>query len=305
MKGDIIRKIATKAIIFAKKASPYVLAALSAAGTVAVTVEAVKEIRKNTPKVTYIKPDEEPSKPEETDDSENRATIVYMASSDVDIWKHKIITAVKTYYKPILFGISSITSLAGSVFIFNKRQRNLIIAMNQMADVIKRYSQAMTATAAAGGTIAFNKLEPNESKEYIQPDEDDGKKLFYDPVFKYEFRASIEDFLDAAYKTSTQFAKDGGVSVRYFYKCMNVPPPIEEDPNGYVGWGWYMDEENDWFDFYGEDAGYVGIQCTPVTVNDDFEYIQIGYFQAPMFNMNGRMLDGKGRNFYDMEWLND
>ena len=304
MKGRTIRRLAIKTMIFAKKALPYVLTALSAAGTVAVTVEAVKAIKKNTPEVYYAKQDDSI---DVLDEKGDQGAIVCISNSNAEALRKKIVNGVKTYWKPIVYCTGSLACLAGSTFIFTKRQQQMLIGLSQMENLLRRYTNAAVATAGAGGAAALNKLEPSNYPENIPFDiEDDGKVLFWDPVFDYWFRASMENFLDGAYKTSSEFSKQGSVSVLYFYKQMEVPSPIDEDENGYLGWGWWIDDDLEWCDFYGEDCGYLAISCTEVkTINDDIEYREICYYHAPMFNMNGRMLDGKGRNFYDLKWLYD
>ena len=308
MKGRTIRQVFIKMMIFAKKASPYVLAGLSAAGTVAVTVEAVKEIKKNTPETIYLNENDEVVSgafPDEDISQEEADELPIFKGTKFEIVKDKAVNAIKLYWKPIIFGTESIACLFGSVFIFSKRQKQLIVATYQMQQLLQRYTQAATATAGVGGTALLSKLEPENRPEETPFDiEDDGKIQFWDPVFKYWFRASMENFLDAAYGTSTEFSKNGAVPISYFYKRMGVPVPIDDDENGYFGWGWWIDDDLEWCDFYGDDAGYLGISCSEVkTIDDDLEYREICYYQAPMFNANGRMLDGDGNDFYDLKWL--
>ena len=303
MRTRTIKRLAIKALIFLKKAAPYALAAASAAGTVAVTVEAVKEIKKNTPKVYYAKQDETI---EDLEKKNEEGAIIQIVNSDIDIYKNKIAFAVKNYWKPIALCAGSLTCLAGSTFIFTKRQQQLIIATHQMESLLQRYSQAAGATAAAGGAAVANKLAPTEPPSEEMLMQDDGKVLFWDPVFNCYFRATELEFTEAAYQICIDFTRDQMALVSTFYKYLGAPPPVDEDGNGYLGWGWFVDDDFRWFDFYGEESTFLGITYTPVkTMDDGLEYREVCYYHAPMFNKNGRMLDGKGRDFYDLSWLTD
>lgn len=262
MKGATIRRMAMKALIFAKKAVPYVLAAVSAAGTVAVTVEAVKEIKKNTPVV------------------ENQEETV----------KEKVVRNIKTYWKPITFGVGSITCQAASVFIFTKRQQRLVIATHQMETLLRRYADAANATAVAGGAAVANKLTPSEypSTDDTPFDTDadsDGLTLFWDPIFDYWFRADERDFLRAAKDTSHSFAFYGVETAENFYLRMGVDPPIDKDGNEWIGWGWYMND--DWVNGWAEYSGYIDIDFSNIrTMDDGLEYREVCYFQEPYFDMD-------------------
>lgn len=280
MKGRTLKRLAIKALIFAKKASPYVLAVLSAAGTVAVTVEAVKEIKKN----------EVEEVPEENNENKTKFEIV----------KDKTIKAAKLYWKPITFCVGSIVCQAGSVFIFTKRQQRLLIATHQLERLIERYNQALGVTAATGGVTVANKLAPTEYPEDSPVDVDnDGKVLFWDPIFDYWFRTSQLYFTEAAYQTCVDFCMYGGASVNRFYECMDVTPPIDDNKDGYVGWGWYVDDDYRWNDYYGEACGFIGITYSkPMTTPDGLEYREVMYYHTPMFNMNGEMYDHHGKSYF-------
>ena len=301
MKGRTIRRMAIKAMIFARKAVPYALAALSAAGTIAVTVEAVKEIKKTKDPVIYLKEGED--LPENIKITEE--TAVFKGTS-FEIAKDKIKWFFKDYWKPISLGVGSIACQTGSVFIFTKRQQQLIIATHQLESLLHRYTQAATATAAIGGTAVVNKLAPAEppSPELTNDIYDNGKVLFWDPIFNYYFEVTELQFTSACYQVTVDFSKSGMVPISQFYYYLGVPSPVDEDENGYLGWGWFVDEESYWHDFYGEESGFIGISYSPVKVMDDgLEYREVEYYHAPMFNMNGRMLDGNGNYFYDLKWL--
>ena len=305
MKGTTLKRLAIKVLIFAKKAAPYVLATASAAGTVAITVEAVKEIKKNTEPIIYVKNGEDiPEEVEVTD--ENRDELLIFKGTPFEIAKDKTINAIKAYWKPITFCAFSLGCQFGSVFIFTKRQRQLIIATHQMETLLQRYSQAAGTTAAIGGAAAVNKLAPVDPPSEELTNSDDGKVLFWDPVFNCYFRATELAFTEAAYQICIDFTRDQMALVSTFYKYLGLPTPVDEDENGYLGWGWFVDDDFRWYDFYGEEATFLGITYGPVTTMDDgLEYREVNYYHAPMFNMNGRMLDGKGRDFYDLSWLKD
>ncbi len=304
MKGTTLKRLAIKALIFAKKAAPYVLATASAAGTVAVTIEAVKEIKKNTPKVYYAKQNEIV---EDLEQKSEDGTIVCIENNNVDIFKKKVISGIKNYWKPITFCALSLGCQVGSVFIFTKRQQQLIVATHQMEMLLQRYSQAMGTTAAAGGAAIANKLTPTDppDEELVKEnDQDDGKVLFWDPIFNCWFRASELTFTEAAYQICIDFTKNQMALVSTFYKYLDVTSPVDEDENGYLGWGWFVDDDYEWYDFYGEEATFLGITYGDVkTLDDGLEYREVVYYHIPMFNMNGRMLDGDGRNFYDLGWF--
>ena len=271
MKGETIKRLAVKALIFAKKASPYVLAAVSATGTIMVTVEAIKA--KNPP----------------VDIPENKK-----------ITKEKVKTYAKTYWKPVLYCAGSLACQAGSLFIFSKRQKQLVIATHQMEMLLNRYTEAMAATAGVGGAAALNKLEPTNYPEAEPVDVDnDGKELFWDPVFNYWFRTSKLYFTEAAYQTCVDFTMTGAALLSKFYYYMDVDPPTDEDENGYIGWGWFIDDDYRWHDYYGEASGFVGITYSdPKVTSDGLEYREVLYYHHPMFDMNGLMLDINGKNFY-------
>lgn len=297
MKGVTIKRLAIKLLIFAKKAAPYVLATASAAGTVAVTIEAVKEIQKNTPKVYYAKQDDTI---DELDKKSEDGTLICIVKSDTDILKKKLISGIKTYWKPITFCTFSIGCQVGSVFIFTKRQQQLVIATHQMENLLRRYTEAATATAGVGGAAAVNKLEPTNypEKEEMSVD-DDGKCLFWDPVFNYWFRTSQLYFTEAAYQTCVNFCMYGGASVSEFYKFMDVTPPQDENEDGYLGWGWYVDDDFKWCDYYGEASTFIGITYSePKTTSDGLEYREVCYYHQPMFNMNGLMMDINGKDYF-------
>ena len=303
MKGRTLKRLAVKVLIFAKKAAPYVLATASAAGTVAVTIEAVKEIKKNTPKVYYAKQDDTI---DDLDKKSEDGTLICIANSNTDILKKKIIAGIKTYWKPVTFCAFSVGCQFGSVFIFTKRQHQLIVATHQMEALLQRYSQAAGTTAAAGGAAVVNKLVPTDPPSEDIAKADDGKVLFWDPVFNCYFRATELAFTEAAYQICIDFTRDQMALVSTFYKYLGLPAPVDEDENGYLGWGWFVDDDFRWYDFYGEEATFLGITYGPVTTMDDgLEYRVVDYYHAPMFNMNGRMVDGKGRDFYDLSWLKD
>ena len=282
MKGATIRRLAVKALAFARKATPYVLATLSAAGTVAVTVEAVKEIRKNTPKVYYAKQDETV---EDLEQKGEDGVIVCIANNTIDIWKHKIVDYTKAYWKPVTFCLSSIACQVGSVFIFTKRQQRLIIATHQLENLLRRYTDAAAATAGVAGTAVVNKLAPTEYPEEAPFDVDsDGLTQFWDPVFNYWFRADERDFLRAAKDTSHAFAFYGAETVENFYLRMGADPPTDSNGDGYIGWGWYADDE--WVMGWQEYSGYVDIDFSSIKTTDDgLEYRIVNYFQGPEFNM--------------------
>ena len=280
MKGRTIRRVIIKAMIFARKAAPYVLAGLSAAGTIAVTVEAVKEIKKNSPDVIYVNEGED--LPEDVVITEETAVF---KGTKYEIAKFKVQNGIKTYWKPVSFCIGSLTCQAASVFIFTKRQQQLIIATHQMEELLHRYSQAAGTTALAGGAVAANKLEPAEYPEEPPFDVDtDGLTQFWDPVFNYWFRADERDFLRAAKDTSHAFAFYGAETVENFYLRMGADPPTDSNGDGYIGWGWNADDE--WVMGWQEYSGYVDIDFSSIKTTDDgLEYRIVNYFQGPEFNM--------------------
>ena len=281
MKGATIRRLAVKALAFARKATPYVLATLSAAGTVAVTVEAVKEIRKNTPKVYYAKQDEIV---EDLEQKGEDGTIICIANNTIDIWKHKIVDYTKAYWKPVIFCLSSIACQAGSVFIFTKRQQRLIIATHQLENLLRRYTDAAAATAGVAGTAVVNKLSPVETPPFDPDVDNDGLTLFWDPVFDYWFRADERDFLRASKDTSHSFVYYGAETAENFYLRMGADPPVDKNGDGWIGWGWYMDD--DWVSGWCEYSGYIDIDFSNKMMTDDgLEYRQVQYFQEPYFNM--------------------
>lgn len=287
MNTAVIRRLAIKAMIFAKKAVPYVLATASAAGTVAVTVEAVKEIRKNTPKVHYAKQNET------IEDLEQRGQdgeIVQIVNSGVDIWKHRIADGFKYYWRPIMFCVGSLACQASSVFIFTKRQQQLIIATHQMESLLRRYAEAATATTGVGGAAVANRLVPDIYPEQASFDADnDGMTLFWDPLFNYWFRANDADFMRAAKDTSHCFSLYGADTVENFYARMGVDPPVDSKGNEYTGWGWYMDDE--WVEGWCEYSGYIDINYSDlITTDDGLEYREVSYFQEPSFNMENLMV---------------
>lgn len=292
MKGTTIKRLAIKLMIFAKKAAPYVLATASAAGTVAVTVEAVKEIRKNTPKVYYAKPDDVIDDLEKKDEE---GTIVCIANNDIDIWKRKIVAGVKTYWKPITFCAGSLACLAGSTFIFSKRQKQLIIATYQMQQLLQKYTEAATATAGVGGTAVLNKITSENVPEELldKTVDDDGCELFYDPCFGsngYYFRTSLAAFEAACKDTMHCFYANGCDTVENFYIRMGVAPPVDDKGDAYVGWGWVNDEEfvHDWCE-YSYDI-YIG--CSAVMATDDgLECRLVCYDKPPKFYMSMLLSD--------------
>ena len=302
MKGATIRKLAVKTMIFAKKALPYVLAVVSAAGTVAVTVEAVKEIKKNDQKVYYATPDDEIDK---LDEKEENGITVCISDSKLDAVKKTIIHDIKTYWKPITFCVGSLAFQFSSVFIFSKRQKQLVIATYQLENLLRRYTEAATATAGVAGSAAISKLEPTS---YPEPEEapfdidNDGKTLFWDPVFNYWFRTSELYFTEAAYQTCVDFCMKGSALVSKFYGYMDVDPPRDDREDEFIGWGWFIDDDFNWYDYYGEASNFVGITYGPLkTSPDGLEYREIEYYHTPMFNMNGLMLDINGKDFFSFD----
>ena len=297
MKGRTLKRMAIKALIFARKATPYVLAALSAAGTVAVTVEAVKEIKKNTPKVYYAKQDDTV---EELDKKSEEGTEICILDNNTAILKRKLVDSIKAYWKPITFCAGSLACQFGSVFIFTKRQQQLIIATHQMETLLRKYTEAATATAGIGGTAVLNKLAPELSPIDTPPfdADDDGKMLFWDPYFDdgiskgYWFRAKETDFLEAARDSMHCFVANGVESIENFYTRMNVSPPMDHNGDGYIGWGWIANEKfvSDWCE-YAYDI-YICFS-DKMTTDDGLEYRVVCYDKPPWFDREILLSDCK------------
>ena len=297
MKGTTIKRLAFKLMIFAKKAIPYVLATASAAGTVAVTIEAVKEIKKNAPKVHYAKPDETI---EDLEQKSQDGTIVCVANNDVDILKKKVISGIKTYWKPVVFCAGSLGCQFGSVFIFSKRQQQLVVATTQMQALLNKYAEAATATAGVGGAAALNKLAPPETPVDDIPfdPDDDGKTLFWDPRFDdgiskgYYFRATEADFQAAAKDSMYCFVANGIESIENFYLRMGVTPPMDRNGDSYSGWGWVSNEDfiNDWCEYsYG-----IYIDYSEKYITDyGMEYRVVLYDKPPKFDREILLTDCK------------
>lgn len=298
MKGATIKRMAIKTMIFVRKAMPYVLATLSAAGTVAVTVEAVKEIKKNTPEVYYAKQDDVI---DDLDKKAEEGVTVCITNNNIDLLKKKIVSGVKTYWKPVTICAGSLLCQFGSVFIFTKHQKKLIIATHQLETLLQRYSQAAGATAAVGGTAVANKLAPTEPPEEPPFDVDnDGKVLFWDPIFNYYFRTTELMFTEAAYQTCVDFCINGYALLSKFYSYMEVSPPVDENKDGYMGWGWFLDDDFKWQDMYEQNSYFLGITYGPPQIMEDgLEYRTVDYFHEPMFDMNGMMLDIYGDDYFD------
>lgn len=295
MKGRTLKRLAVKVLIFAKKAAPYVLATASAAGTVAVTIEAVKEIKKNTPKVYYAKQDDTI---DDLDKKSEDGTVICIANSDTDILKKKIIAGIKAYWKPVTFCAFSVGCQFGSVFIFSKRQHQLIIATHQMEALLHKYAEAATATAGVGGTAVLNKLAPEVSPIEEPPFDvdDDGKMLFWDPYFDdglnkgYYFRAYETDFLEAARDSMHCFMANGIESIDNFYTRMHVPPPMDRNGDGYIGWGWVANE--DWINDWQEYAYDIYICYSDIMTTDDgLEYRVVCYDKPPRWDMDITLAD--------------
>ena len=296
MKGTTLKRLAIKVLIFAKKAAPYVLATASAAGTVAITVEAVKEIKKNTEPVIYIKNGEDaPEKIPEglTITEENAEELMVFKGSPFEIAKDKTIRAVKTYWKPIAICTGSVMCLACSTFIFSKRQQQLIIATHQMQALLQKYTEAATATAGIGGAATLNKLAPQVTPVDDIPlnVDDDGKTLFWDPYLDdgsgkgYYFRVSEVDFLSAAKDSMHCFVANGIESIENFYTRMGVAPPMDKNGDGYIGWGWVANEAfvSDWCEY----AYDIYIDMSEKFVTDDgIEYRVVLYDKPPRWDMD-------------------
>ena len=249
----MIKRLALKGIVLARKSIPYTLAAVSAASTVALVVTTIQEAEKKDPEVI-----EEKSIPK------------------------KAIRIVKKYYKPILFAAGSVTAQGLSVYIFNKRQKQLIIATEQMQALLQKYTNAALATAGVGGTQLLNNIQPTEPDELTETPEDDGLTLFWDPIFEYWFRADEKDFIRAAYETSMCFSCNGETSVNAFYERMGVEPPTDPHGHKYNGWGWYWDD--DWVSSWREYSGYINIDYSPIMCMDDgMEYRLVNYMHDPQF----------------------
>lgn len=288
MKGRTLKRLLVKAMIFAKRASPYVLAGLSAAGTVAVTVEAVKEIKKNTQEVYYAKQDD---LIDTLDEKEENGVEIRICNNKIDVLKNKTINAVKIYWKPVVYGAGSVACLFGSVFIFSKRQKQLIIATYQMQQLLSKYTQAATATAGVGGTAVLSNLKPDRYSEEIPFDtDDDGKVLFWDPYFDdgdgkgYYFRTTEAAFQDAAKRTMHCFLCNGIDTIENFYIRMDVAPPLDRNLNGYKGWGWIWNDRfiDDWQE-YAPNGIY--IDCSePMYTDDGIEYRIVRYDKPPFWD---------------------
>ena len=289
MKGRTIRQILIKAMIFAKKASPYVLAGLSAAGTVMVTVEAVKEIKKNNPEVYYAKPDD---LVDTLDEKEENGAVVRICNNKFDILKNKTIDGIKLYWKPIVFGTGSVACLFGSVFIFSKRQKQLIIATYQMQQLLSKYTNAAAATAGVGGSAVLAKTGPENIPEEVKNVDDDGKVLFWDPYFDdgdskgYYFRATEAAFQDAAKRTMHCFLCNGIDTIENFYIRMDVAPPLDKNLDTYKGWGWIWNDRfiDDWQE-YAPNGIY--IDCSePMYMDDGMEYRIVRYDKPPFWDQD-------------------
>ena len=253
MRAASIKRILTKGFIFARKYLPISLAVISAGCAVGAVVTAIQDAEKVS---------EEDNKKEQT------------AIEKVKYYGKK-------YWKPIIFCAGSVTAVGFSAFIFAKRQKQLTISLEESSRLLSKYAKAATVTAGVEGTRLLNRMQENVHIPESES-EDDGKKLFWDPVFQRWFRTYETSFLTAAYQTSCNFSMTGAETYVDFCHKMDVDPPTDRLGNPIYGWGWSADDE--WVSSWCEMSGYIGIGYSgPYQTDDGLEYYVVSYDQEPLY----------------------
>lgn len=237
--GRITKQLTT----YAKENAPTILAVVGSMGVVATSVSSINAYKRYTKKIDTF---DEPT------------------TSD------KIKTAIPAYAPTVLIGASSIMCIVGSNILNKKKQAAMTSAYLLLDSSFKEYREKVKQIY---GDDADNKIESEIMKDNIDTNEfnDDDVRLFFEPITRTYFEASISDVQRAEYLLNREMALTDYVRVNDFLKFLGQD---KTDIGDVLGWSTFQAHQS-----YG--YAWIDFKHERVEMEDGLECYVIKYPQEP------------------------
>ena len=210
-----------------KKASPMILAILSAAGMAATVILTAKATLKAEQLIMQAQ-----------------------AETDEELTKFEIVkTAAPCYIPTFVVGLSTLVCMFGACVLNRKQQAAYVSAYTLLDAAFKEYKAKAEELygESADGNIRAAMMEDKYSSDYILQSEE--KFVFYEEHRDEFFELSKEDVLLAEYHLNRNFVLRGYVTLNEFYEFLGLEPITSGD---ILGWSQYKGEVDYgylWIDF--------------------------------------------------------
>ncbi len=202
---------------------------------------------------------------------------------DPEIDKELAIDIVKAYAPAAISGALTIASIIASTHISNKRFKQI----SKSYFVLRRdFNDYKLALLTGLGTDAYNKVQQEYSKKYVESENDvlnDDRHIFFDEYSQRTFTATLDDVITAQYNLNRLFTLRGYVSLNDYYDFLGLE---KIDGGDLLCWTLDAGEEfygYTWIDFYNqeyedEDGGkwYSISMIFEPTMDDYLHYLDYG-----------------------------
>lgn len=192
---------------------------------------------------------------------------------DANYWKgdmepkERVKIFTKAYYPALISGGLTISCIAGSYILSDKKQISLIGAYQVLEAYFNRYRESAKRVygSDADDRIMTDMARYNPEYHQLKIDIPDRKCIFYEPYSNTNFVMYERELMDAEYHLNRNYVLGGHISLNDFYAMLGLPAIINGDS---IGWdivsGIY------WIDFYHRRIGTESDGTVIYSVNSVF-----------------------------------